>query len=145
MTERLIEFTCAASLLVMGSVFVSSALNLKIKRTAFTALLCSLSVLLLLPFLIWGRMFLFYGAFTLWVFVMFAMGAMYSADTRPIVFWAVLPAWVLGPGNMLFANLLQPIALQLWGSEHATLVYAIKAALLVFLNLFYYGLCFLGW
>ena len=139
MTELLIEFACAALLLATGNLFFGSVLNLKIKRAAFTALLCTLAVLLLLPFLIWGHMFLLYTVFALWVFVLFAVGVIYSSDTRPVVFWAALPVWVLGPGNILFANLLQPIAFQLWGNEQTVLIYSLKSVLLIVLNISYYA------
>jgi len=137
MTERLIEFLCAVSLLAIDNLFFGSILNLKIRRTAFTALLCALDTLLLLPFLIWGHILLLYPVFVLCAFFSFVAGVICSNDMRPFVFWAVWPILILGPADMLFVNLLQPIVFHIWGNERSVPIYLIEAVFLIILNVSY--------
>ena len=137
MTERLIEFLCAVLLLAIGNLFFGSILNLKIRRTAFTVLLCALDTLLLLPFLVWGYILLLYPVFVLCAFFSFVAGVFFSNDMRSVVYWAVWPILILGPADMLFVNLLQPIIFHIWGNERSVPIYLIEAVFLIILNVSY--------
>jgi signal transduction histidine kinase len=102
-----------------------------------------LQVFLFLPFLLLRQTVWFYVALGFIPLSQFFFGLCFTQESKPLLCHSVAVTFMLGPLHVLNTNILQPIALQLWGN--AILVHGAKiafCALISFaLNMFVWRFC----